>query len=112
MNTIKVNVATGEQDYSRRILFTQKEVDINSLTCSELIRFLNTSMEEICKDKALWELYTALREQILYLEDKELSFLYATGGATSGTTGIGEVVLLKEIARRFYNRSQKQRTPN
>lgn len=107
MNTIKVNVATGEQDYSRIILFTQKEVDINSLTCSELIRFLNTSMEEICKDKALWELYTALREQILYLKDKELSFLYATsGGATSGTTGIGEVVLLKEIARRFHNRSQ------
>lgn len=107
MNTIKVNVATGEQDYSRKILFTQKEVDINSLQVSELIRFLNTPMEEICKDKVLWELYTALRDRVLYLEDKELSFLYATsGGATSGTTGIGLVVLLKEIARRFYNRSQ------
>lgn len=107
MNTIKVNIGTGEFDYSRQAFFTQKEIDIESLSESDLIRFLNKDMEEVCKDKILWKLYVALNDRILQLENKELNFLYATtGSACSANHGVGVGILLKEMARRFYNRSQ------
>jgi len=108
MNTIKINIGTGEFGYSRQAFFTQKEIDIESLSESDLIRFLNKTIEEVCKDKILWELYTLLNSRVLQLKDKELNFLYATtGSACSASHGVGVRVLLKEMARRFYNRSQK-----
>ncbi len=106
MKTIKINVYTGEYDYSGNPINQIKEVDVRSLTESDLIRFLNKSMDEVCRVGELYDLYVNLRKRLLDLGDRELSFLYSTTGAmieARPTVGVG--TLLKEMARRFYNRN-------
>jgi len=106
VKTIKINVHTGEYDYSGNPINQIKEVDVRSLTESDLIRFLNKSMDEVCRVGELYDLYVNLRKRLLDLGDRELSFLYSTTGAVvAARPTVGFETLFREMARRFYNRN-------
>ncbi len=106
MKTIKINVHTGEYDYSGNPIHYQKEVDVRSLSESDLIRFLDKSMDEVCKVGEMFDLYVNLRKRLMNLEDSELSFLYSTTGAVvAARPTVGFETLFREMARRFYNRN-------
>ena len=106
MNTVKIKVSTGECDYSGNLIHYQKEVDVRSLSESDLIRFLDKSIDEVCKVGELFDLYVNLRKRLMNLSDSELSFLYSTTGAIiAARPTVGFETLFREMARRFYNRN-------
>ena len=104
MNTVKIRECTGESDYSGNRLYSEKSVNIDSLSTSDLIGFLKMpASDDIWGNEALCALYSELNDRLRHEKDSELSFLYNTTGACcTGMATIGLVVLYMEMARRFF----------
>jgi hypothetical protein len=101
--TVNIRIGTGEFDYSGNQYFYEKEVDIRSLSDSDLIMFLKTpNIDEVFNNNSLYSIKDELESRLRLAKDSELSFLYnTTGTVCHSSRSVGDIVLLKEMAKRF-----------